>query len=492
MIVEPETAILRQVGAWCRDPSQGRGRIRDDEDLHEWVRENLGVVIPRQACCDSHTAPFDAFADAFFARHSMAVWVGSRGFAGKSFLLAALGLAEAVDLGAGVRVLGGSADQSENVVRYTEQMMGHPRFPPGMLAASGRQPGLTKTRIRLINGGSVVAMPASTRAVRGPHESRLRIDEADELALDVLDASLGQTMAKGGVAAQTVISSTHHKADGTMTEVLRRAADRGWFVARWCYRCTMRTEDNPTGWLAPAEVERKRAEVPSAMFAVEYDLDEPSPESRAILPDKVEAMFQKALGEKDGGPREYLEFEPPIGGARYSTGCDWAKDRDWTIIITVRDDVEPSRVVAFQRRGREPYPDMVEAFNEQARRYPGRAYHDATGGSIGSAIHDYLEVHAEPITLVGRKRSEMLSRYVAAVEGGEVVSPRVAYMHAEHKFATVDDLYGSGHLPDTICAMALAWLGCEGRPASRPPMETSAEFEEASETILGAWDRIQL
>ena len=26
------------------------------------------------------------------------------------------------------------------------------------------------------------------------------------------------------------------------------------------------------------------------------------------------------------------------------------------------------------------------------------------------------------------------------------------------KFASVDDLFGSGHLPDSVCAMALAWI----------------------------------
>jgi hypothetical protein len=84
-----------------------------------------------------------------------------------------------------VRVLGGSADQSENVVRYTDGMVDLPTFPNGLLAggngmrATGRrQSGLTKTRVRLANGGTLLAVAASARAVRGPHRERKRPEQA--------------------------------------------------------------------------------------------------------------------------------------------------------------------------------------------------------------------------------------------------------------------------------------------------------------------------
>ena len=139
----------------------------DDAALYAWVADHLGVRIPRRACCSEHRAPFDAFADAYVARSPIAAWVASRRFGGKSLLLATLALTEATTLGAG---------------RHGS--------------------GLTKTRVRLANGGTMLAVAASTRAVRGPHPSRLRIDEADELSLAIFDAALGQTMAKGGVRAQ--------------------------------------------------------------------------------------------------------------------------------------------------------------------------------------------------------------------------------------------------------------------------------------------------
>ena len=101
--------------------------------------------------------------------------------------------------------------------------------------------------------------------MRGPHPQRLRIDEADEMLLAVLDAAHGQPMDRAGGQAQTVISSTHQHPDGTMTTVLQRAAARGWPVYLWCYRDTL----EPHGWLTQAQVDRKRAEVPEQTWLSE-------------------------------------------------------------------------------------------------------------------------------------------------------------------------------------------------------------------------------
>jgi len=251
------------------------------------------------------------------------------------------------------------------------------------------------------------------------------------------------------VPAQTVASSTHQNADGTMTEVLRRASEKGWPVYEWCYKET----SAPGSWLLPSEIERKRGEVTAEMWRVEYDLQEPSPESRAITPAAVEAMFDRGLGEYRGDNGEYLEFAPPEAGAKYSTGADWARKRDWTVIPTARTDTAQVQMAAFERMGRRPWPAMVGRFNDRLKRYGGRAAHDATG--LGDVVDGYLEVKAQPVTMVGRKRSDMLSNYISAVEHGEYVAPFIKWLYNEHKYASVDDVYGSGHLPDGIAAMAL-------------------------------------
>jgi hypothetical protein len=108
---------------------------------------------------------------------------------------------------------------------------------------------------------------------------------------------------------------------------------------------------------------------------------------------------------------------------------------------------------------------MVERFDKRlarynddtGRTYSGRGQHDATG--IGNVIADYLKRPARGILMVGRERSTLLTDYIAAIESGEIVSPYIHLAYQEHKMASVSDVFGSGHLPDSISASALAELG---------------------------------
>lgn len=454
--------------------------IVDESHLKQFIRLAWGIEIPDVQVCPHHSTPWRAFCDAYFAHNSVVVWKASRGFGGKSFLLSLLALTEAVTLKADVNVLGGSGEQSENVHRYNQEYWTYQGAPASLLVSD---PSKRETKLRW--GNTIKALMASQRSVRGPHPQRLRLDEVDEMALGIFDAAMGQTMADRGIAAQTVISSTHQYPAGTMTEALKRAWERNWPVHEWCYRESL----EPHGWLAASEVERKRGEVTRLMWETEYDLQEPSAQDRAIDKPAVESMFRQELGEMDGGNREYIELEAPVyeceacglavelpqeiepvcprcGGrlaqvGEYTTGADWARKRDFTVIVTIRDDVCPARVVAYELMGRMGWPLMVGRFNERLRRYPGRGFHDGTG--IGDVVAGYLEVGAEPVLMVGRTRSDMLTEYIGDVERNMIESARIESLYQAHN-ASYDDVFGAGHLPDPLAATALAWRGVRDRP----------------------------
>lgn len=426
-------------------------RITTDAELAAYLRDTYGIVLPDAQVCPNHSTPWRAFKEAYFARSPVTVWKASRGFGGKSFTLSLLGMVEATTLHADVNVLGGSGEQSQRVLEAMDKLWQHPSAPRELLASD---PAKRETSLR--TGNKLRALMASTRSVRGPHPQRLRMDEVDEMKLTIVDAALGQTMAQMGIPAQTVLSSTHHYSDGTMTKVLQRAKERGWPVHEWCWRETV----EPRGWLPIAEVDRKRLEVTDQMWAAEYDLQEPTSEGRAIVTEKVEAMFDKALGEFTGADGEYIEIEAPVPGGRYATGGDWARKQDNTAIGTYRIDVKPMKLVAFERMNRRPWPVMIERFNARVKRYPGTAAHDATG--IGDVVDGYLTVQAEPVMMVGRDRADTLSEYIAGIERGEIVAPRIAFMYGEHKFASSEVVYGSEHPPDTFVAGALAYRASRG------------------------------
>lgn len=433
-------------------------RLPQDDDELWWAVQGLwGYKLPRTPVCPGHTSPFQAFADAFFARSSVSVWKASRGFGGKSRTLGILGLTEMALLGCEVSVLGGSGAQSLNVHATSQEAWSWHNSPKGLLTSPP-----TKFDTNLSNGGHMRSLMASQTSVRGPHPQRLRLDEIDEMDLDILEGAQGQPMRKRGphglIETQTVMSSTHQYPDKTMTEMLKRARDRGWPIYEWCWRETSNPID---GWLTTEEVERKRGEIMEHMWATEYDLQEPSVEGRAINTEAVERCFDPAYGEFDGHKKIAAD---PIPGVNYITGIDWAKEKDMTVIATFDTTELPWVCVAWQKIQRLPWPVMIKMAMDQWLKYGGRMVHDATG--IGNVVHDYIKeelprpMHDKVTPVVmggGRERSNFFNDYVAAIEGDELRYPRIHYAYDEHRYVTVDDLFGRGHPPDSVVAGALAW-----------------------------------
>lgn len=442
---------------------------QDDEELWHWMRAVWGVTIPRTPVCPQHCTPFEAFADAYFARHTPTIWKASRGYGGKSRLLAALGMQEAVFLPAQVSVLGGSGAQSLNVHAHMVEMWDWEKAPR---AAMTQAP--TKFDTYLHRKAWIRSLMASPTSVRGPHPQRLRMDEIDEMTLEILEGAMGQTMraTRGpqvGIETQIVLSSTHQHADGTMTEMLKRAADEGWKVYEWCYRESANPVD---GWLTLDEVERKRREIPEHMWRTEYDLQEPSIEGRAFNGEAVDAAFSLDLDTV--GVIEELRWTDPEhapGSNRrplhplYVTGVDWAKERDLTVIATfdARDSGD-WHCVAWEAINKAPWPYMVGLAERRYKDYPPVFAHDSTG--LGDVIEDYFDPELKRtfrrsykavILGGGRARHDLFSDYIAAIEAGKIRYPRITKAYDEHRYCLLEDLYGTGHPPDSVVAGAIAW-----------------------------------
>ncbi len=439
-------ALQNQKKQTADEEVKERLRADNDKELKALLKKSFNVVIPDVQVCPNHTSPFRAFADAYFARFGVTVWKASRGLGGKSFLLALLGHTEAVTLAAEVTILGGSGEQSLRVLEYLQKLSGDEEN--------------TQRRTLYSTGGKVTALMASSKSARGPHPQRMRLDEVDEMELLILDAAMGQPMSSNAIPKQTVMSSTHHYADKTFTEVLRRAGEKGWPVYEWCYK---ETSAEPDGWLTKAEIGSKRGEVTASMWAAEYDLQEPSPEGRAILPEAVDACFRSELNgnlsEADlaGTMGREIVIEPPVEGATYATGADWAKKRDFTVIDTLRTDVRPLRRVAWSRYQRMSWPMMIAKFDQRVAKYPGPACHDATG--LGDVVDDYQEADARGVVLAGQTRADVFTKYIAALEDRAIVSAKIKYCEAEHRYCTNEDLAGGkkGHPPDSFVAGAMAY-----------------------------------
>ncbi len=421
---------------------------KDNDELHAVVSTLWGYEIPRNKVCKNHCAPFDAFADAYFARHPVIIIKASRGFGGKSMLLGMLTHTELVLLNAQVTVLGGSSAQSRSVHEFGKEAWASDYAPKSLLKTEP-----TQFVTELKTGGWIRALLASQTSVRGPHPQRLRLDEIDEMDIDILDASFGQPMDKNGVKSQIVLSSTHQYPDGTMSEILKRANQNDWPVYEWCYKENM----GVGGWLSDDEVNRKKAIVTEAMWNTEYELQEPSFKSRSMSVEDLNEIFDESLGEYDGVENKTHLFELPERGCTYLIGADWAKETDWTVIVVYKTNVHPWQGVAFLRTRKRKWQDMIRDFSELREMYGAYGAHDATG--IGNVVDDLLDsIDIEPITLLGRTRERIFTDYLFGVESRTFKWSMIRWMYNEHKYVTGDDLFTTGgHPPDSFVANAVAY-----------------------------------
>ena len=121
---------------------------------------------------------------------------------------------------------------------------------------------------------------------------------------------------------------------------------------------------------------------------------------------------------------------------------------------------------------------MTEHVGALLDEYPGPAAHDPTdaGNTMGAfpalAPHDQLQ----GVTLVGRVRTDLFRHDIGAIERHEIVGPRIDAFYTEHKYCGEDDLFGSGHPPDTVVAMALAYHAFKAgrRPIDETPTRAPA------------------
>jgi hypothetical protein len=212
--------------ARSRPPITGRA-------LWGWVRGFTGVRIPHNAVCCGHSSPFQLFARQVIERPSLALWHGPRG-SGKSFLSALeTHVISRFQPGHETRILGGSLAQSSQIYRAIRETVQAGRGPKGYTDADAIAE-LLKTEVRYCNGSAVSMLAASSTSVRGPHVPSLKLDEVDEIDPDIRESAMGMAMDIGGHRSSILMTSTWHRLNGPMAELIERGRAGSFPVNTFC------------------------------------------------------------------------------------------------------------------------------------------------------------------------------------------------------------------------------------------------------------------
>ncbi len=241
---------------------------QNDEELHLFCSAVFGLRIPRTSICPDHCAPFAYVRDAYFDTFTDAVVWANRG-GGKTTLGAAVSVLDALfKPGVGIRILGGSLEQSRKMYDAATNLVRHggslaDRLASGVDPHFGRLRGFTARTLRFANSSEIEILAQSERSVRGNRVQKMRCDEVELFDTDVWSSCQLVTeskemrisdcglrieeqadspssnpkseipnpkLARGAVEA----FSTFHRVGGLMADIVEQATQRRSPIYRWC------------------------------------------------------------------------------------------------------------------------------------------------------------------------------------------------------------------------------------------------------------------
>jgi len=224
-----------------------------DDQLHKWIKDNLGLNIPRVAVCDDHQSPFEFVADIYFERVDSAIAVASRD-GGKTMASALIHLLNSLfKPGCESITVGGIWAQSDRAYQNLKKLLKY----HGKVPSIDKHPSITKTtqqKTEFTNGSTVEILPGTISAVNGPHGPKLHRDEVELMDAEVFKEANnissstkfveinenGQEIVRE-IKAQDWITSTRKWAHGPMQQLVEEIeeAERNGFQPAykkytWC------------------------------------------------------------------------------------------------------------------------------------------------------------------------------------------------------------------------------------------------------------------
>jgi hypothetical protein len=218
---------------------------RNDDELHEWLKFELGIDVPRVAVCEGHSSPFQFLADLYFERIEAALGVANRG-GSKTFLVAVLHwLNSRFKPGCESCTFGAIEAQSFRAYSHLKGWIFDERGDKKAEVVSS----LMRETI-FENGSRIEVLGSTPEAVNGPHPQKAHADEIELMRDDTWKESRNMTVSKrlrnGQVLIpQDILTSTRKGPSGRvqmLIDEIEQAVAAGYQPPRslyiWCIKET--------------------------------------------------------------------------------------------------------------------------------------------------------------------------------------------------------------------------------------------------------------
>jgi hypothetical protein len=205
---------------------------QDDDALHAYIVEHVGIDVPRTAVCEGHDAPFDALADFYFARTKAAIWLANRGGSKSANAAIVHWLNARFKPGHSTVVVGAVEAQARRVYEHLRSFI---RRNDSDVDTT------LKSTTHWANGSDIEIVAGTENAVRGLRKNVVHVDEQEMLNEATWRASRLSVGASGGHPAQHLVTSTRAYSASPMDRLVleqEQAEALGqepeYHVAKWC------------------------------------------------------------------------------------------------------------------------------------------------------------------------------------------------------------------------------------------------------------------
>jgi hypothetical protein len=216
-----------------------------DDELHEWIKSELGIDIPRISVCENHDAPFTLIADLYFERVDAVLAMANRG-GSKTLLVAILHwLNSLFKPGCESCTFGATEQQGLRCYAYLKSWI----YDENGEKRSSVVASMIRETI-FSNNSKVEVLPGTPQAVNGPHPQKAHADEIELMDDGTWKESRNMTVSKilsdgRVVKAQDICTSTRKGPNGRMQKLIDEiinAVNAGFKPPRklyqWCIKET--------------------------------------------------------------------------------------------------------------------------------------------------------------------------------------------------------------------------------------------------------------
>lgn len=308
--------------------------------LHETIKVQFGIHVPRKVVAKDHQSPFDFVCAAFFTEAKNIIAIANRN-GGKTLDFAILdALNVLIHDDCEIATLGSIEAQAKRCYGYFKKFVDNIPLFHVFLEQSLMSESLFS------NGSMVQILTATMSGVNSPHPQKVFLDEVDLMDWVVLQEAFSMASSKNGIKSQNIITSTRKFVNGPMARLMKQAKEDGDYeIFLWGIQET----------IAPHHISETKGTPIFDDLAPYYDEDGMYPSDGFYSVE--DAISKKSNLDPDIWDAQWLCNKPEQGGLVYAEFKDQAYPFGHLVDYTVDRTKE---VYVFEDYGYgKGHPDVV-------------------------------------------------------------------------------------------------------------------------------------